>query len=932
MVFLCDTIPPNRHATTCRPFLAHFIQTTHQLDGSCPGHSPCDASGCGFGRLAVQLLDMDPSGLDSSLRCWLQRVMKQPRFPAHTTFRLLASHCVTNNTLATIVTEEWMHIHQPYFPPTHEIRGMFSVMGSGNATIRRALCGAIRQFFVHPNPDALDELELVDLAQMQDTLGTPDGQEMLSLAVRSIDLASDPLALQYSVTLWKFNLFDIGPHLGALLPCLRHHPRTLERAIQITWTQCQSVRREHGNPYADDMLVTLLNEWVSQPWRILPTATVLSWDTAITLALATEQNATVAWKNITAFHDAEVHATIRSINQCTITYAFAITMTHGPFSYVANQLWGSGTKRGSKHKHTLQTAMPPRLAAMCPLDGITCTTVITRLNTAFSGNLRTGHRILLSEVRLAWWISWIGYLILFLRLTDGVECAAPPALPKFPVITIVSCIQYSIHDNQWQWIQDLGIDAVRWRRQVVSILIQLAPLHHTSLFVSALRWLADSAVWGDDNVVTMRADRYEWSCVHRCVLTVPCAVLLEESIITMIATHRHPPIVSTFLARLQEVPMEQWTESAVQHLFRSLPVPSTEVDAFVWATFFQPKMPRSLHAAVFSIHPHCAVRDHWCHFLRLHSGMPNTTSMDAPQGYPLQRIACNHTQPGDLGILLDQLTTTDNRVARRWVAAAFGHNPTDEICATIPWDTIVCWIIGNVVIFTHQSGYWEMLPDAQQQHIGALLLQRGNVPEYSAWFLRALVFHADIHRLCLSCYQWWWRHGRTIIPSLVEQAVVLLPCLPRLAIRCESIVSEGGSTQMDGAAELTGSVVVLPDTKDHRVGLLTALHSILPGAPPIPGALLPPGAFRALFFNCGTIWTMIHKCVAINHWDSVAFLVKSDIDGWLQRLVANDTLQPFTQMMQKLVDEPRPLSLNIQSDFAMPRERIAQSVAKRSSY
>lgn len=116
---------------------------------------------------------------------------------------------------------------------------------------------------------------------------------------------------------------------------------------------------------------------------------------------------------------------------------------------------------------------------------------------------------------------------------------------------------------------------------------------------------------------------------------------------------------------------------------------------------------------------------------------------------------------------------------------------------------------------------------------------------------------------------------------------------------------------------------------------MLALYAILPGDPatcPITVPVMPPRAFRSLFFNCGTIWTMIHKCVAINHWDSVAFLVKADVDGWLQRLVASDTLQPFTQMMQKLSEEPRPLSLNVQPEFEMQSERISNCVPRRPSY
>jgi hypothetical protein len=362
-------------------------------------------------------------------------------------------------------------------------------------------------------------------------------------------------------------------------------------------------------------------------------------------------------------------------------------------------------------------------------------------------------------------------------------------------------VQFSVHDTQWQWIHNVGVDAVRWRRQLVSILIALAPSHHVSLFTLVLRWLATSP---GSNGTGMCADRYEWSGVYRCILVVPCTVLVEEAVVTMITIQRHPPILSAFLERLHEMTVDQWTEATVRHLFQNLPLQLVDVDRFVWATFFQPMLPRFLYTTIFSIHSHCEVDDHWCYYLRLHSGMTNTTT-DAPRGSPLQRIVCNDTQPCDMGRLIDYLTARDNGIARRWVAAAFGHKPNDEACVSIPWDTIVCWIIGNVVIFTHQAGHWEMLSEDQQHHIDTLLLHRGNVPEYAAWFLRALIFHADTNRLCMACYRWWWRHGRIIIQSLAEQVVVLLPCLPQLVQRYQS-VSMGGA-QIEGVSELFGSVV-----------------------------------------------------------------------------------------------------------------------------
>ena len=49
----------------------------------------------------------------------------------------------------------------------------------------------------------------------------------------------------------------------------------------------------------------------------------------------------------------------------------------------------------------------------------------------------------------------------------------------------------------------------------------------------------------------------------------------------------------------------------------------------------------------------------------------------------------------------------------------------------------------------------------------------------------AMIYHADDFSLREACRHWWWMHGTsTTLLQLTAYAVVLVPCMSRLANRC----------------------------------------------------------------------------------------------------------------------------------------------------
>ena len=354
------------------------------------------------------------------------------------------------------------------------------------------------------------------------------------------------------------------------------------------------------------------------------------------------------------------------------------------------------------------------------------------------------------------------------------------------------CFQYCVFDTQWTWmrgVEDMGtaltMDIMRWRRHVIHLLIPQAPVHPSSLLCSALRFLANTP--GGRSSCDL--DRCELRALEHCMAVVPWSVLLERPVATFLLDR--PPLVPVYLDNLRDVPVHQWRDHHLTFLVRNMHhLPA--FDAFVWSVFFRPDVPTAVHRDLLSVHPTSGVPHHWCHYLRLHATLPHPpvrianversdgTKREPPaSASPLQRFLRNVARPGDLALVLDGLVGVDNPVARRWVANASGENT-----ASLPWESVVGWIVGKLVAFARQSGIADTLSTEQQRWMIAQLLAQGHKPQSAAWFLAAMIYHADDLPLREACHHWWWAHGCTTLLQLTGHAVVLVPCMLRLAQRC----------------------------------------------------------------------------------------------------------------------------------------------------
>ena len=277
----------------------------------------------------------------------------------------------------------------------------------------------------------------------------------------------------------------------------------------------------------------------------------------------------------------------------------------------------------------------------------------------------------------------------------------------------------------------MTLDIMRWRRHLIHLLIPQAPVHPSSLMCSALRFLAHTP--GGRSSGDM--DRCELRALERCMAVVPWTTLLERPVAAFLLDR--PALVPAYLDCLRDVPVSQWHDHHLAFLVRNmhqLPV----FDAFVWSVFFRPDVPKNVHHELLRVHPTCGDSHHWCHYLRLHANVPHVDAhVDGTKrvsGSPLQRFLRNTARPGDLALVLDHLVGVDNGVARRWVASASGEN-----AATLPWESVVGWIVGKLVAFARQSGVADILSVEQQQWMIKQLLAQGHNPQHAAWFLAAIL-------------------------------------------------------------------------------------------------------------------------------------------------------------------------------------------------
>ena len=426
------------HASTCLPLLRYFIEKTHQTAShTCPGTTPCDATHCRWVETVVYLHGCDEAVLTPALDGWLRSAQRQPEFPNHAPFYALLSnaHGVDGDgPFGRFVLQRWLASYTTTTdgdnaPPLQHIQFVYTTVGS-HPLLRTALLGAIVRFLRCPTPDELNEWEQFDVAQLLDTVCVPEHQATLSrqLGHHLESPRTDPLRLQFVALLWglqsvrKDHAFDIRPCLDALIRHTQAHPRIRERLIRITWSQCPP------HDIEDTVLIRLLAAWSVQPDRSLPLLIMLEWDTAITFVLSAMHHRTapddpIAHDPVRCLLAGNAASPLRNVNQASFLYAFAAAAPHSIMQRIANEF-------------RFEVALPPRLAALCPLDGIGMDLCVSRLATPYRACLKSAHRMLARDAQIGWWVSWIGYVILAVRCAEAGGVSVPP-LSVLPTTTIV---------------------------------------------------------------------------------------------------------------------------------------------------------------------------------------------------------------------------------------------------------------------------------------------------------------------------------------------------------------------------------------------------------------------------------------------------------------------------------------------------------------
>ena len=399
-----------------------------------------------------------------------------------------------------------------------------------------------------------------------------------------------------------------------------------------------------------------------------------------------------------------------------------------------------------------------------------------------------------------------------------------------------------------------------WKVRLVFAFARCVPLYQMSLMVSVLQWLA-ARVTGP-----MIEQHDGVAALLWCIAVVPYRVLLEPAVVRLLTHHRVTSVV--FFYKLRGVPFHTLVAEDIQglmHAGRGRP----EWDQFVWAVCFGPGVSVETHCMLLSGHPRCEDTRHWCHYMRLHAGLPYHDA--PPTTEPLPRFLSRHAQPGDMARVLCQLTEDDPVCVRRWISVSLGYRDNDTNTTIIPWETMVCHVIGSVVLIAYKVGLTESLPGPVQTHVASLLLDMGYMPQFAAWLLRMLIFHADDEPLHVACHQWWWKYGPSVIPALYLLDPILSPCVLRLAERCNTISPHTGTELHEPLFFFRA-----PGNK-QCIRLLVVLWSVLPKAvdTPPPVVVCNPGKFRTLFTNFALIHALIAQSVEAKHWNAVSYLIIS---------------------------------------------------------
>jgi hypothetical protein len=343
-----------------------------------------------------------------------------------------------------------------------------------------------------------------------------------------------------------------------------------------------------------------------------------------------------------------------------------------------------------------------------------------------------------------------------------------------------------------------------WSMRLVFAFAKYVPLYQQSLRISVLRWLA--AHYSAATISVIQPEGV--AVLLQCVSVIPYSVLLEPAIVTLL-THHHVTS-AIFFYKLREVPFCALSVENVRCLMYA-GCGRPEWDEFVWTMCFGPGILSEIHGVLLTDHPPCDDVTHWCHCLRLHSGLMYHDA-PLPNAQPLQRFLSRHAQPGDLTSALNLLLDDDNKWVQRWIAMSFGYQDNIAHAMPIPRETVACHVIGSVVQMAYTVGVCEPLSVALQDYIASLLLHVGYTPHSAARLLRMLIFHADDTHLCVACQRWWRKHGPMVIPSLFQMVTMLSPCIGKLTERCATILPN----KCDGAGELEGPRSFLPFDRCKR--------------------------------------------------------------------------------------------------------------------